>query len=264
MREKFITEVLEAKCRSDESRYLYRRVLTEVREFNVASARRWWDGLQRKRLDVSSLITYVAVLRSCAKYRAEIYRDEEAQAVIQWAKHLNLPPADVLTLRRRALTQSELKKITVALPRRAQLALEVERFHGLRVSTLLSLRHENAIYRADAEGKKRWWLFFRTKRGRLVEFPSRADLCKRLLSTPEPLFPWTRNGFYKLLRRIGRQVIGRDISVHDLRRTYATRTYDECKDIVQVSRMMGHARLETTKRYIMTDLERWEAVLGKL
>ncbi|MCK5018582.1 MAG: tyrosine-type recombinase/integrase [Candidatus Peribacteraceae bacterium] len=43
---------------------------------------------------------------------------------------------------------------------------------------------------------------------------------------------------------------GSDVFLHKLRATFATDLYDQCKDIMLVSALMGHESIETTKQYI--------------
>ena len=42
------------------------------------------------------------------------------------------------------------------------------------------------------------------------------------------------------------------VQSHDFRVTFATRAYEKSKDIVAVSRFIGHKKVETTQKYIKT------------
>jgi len=51
------------------------------------------------------------------------------------------------------------------------------------------------------------------------------------------------------LERTGKRVGARDFSPHDCRRTYATNLFDSGADGLIVQTLMGHSKLDTTKRY---------------
>lgn len=54
---------------------------------------------------------------------------------------------------------------------------------------------------------------------------------------------------FRIVEQYGK-VIGVDLAPHDLRRTYARIGYEAGIPIEQISKLLGHASIETTKRYI--------------
>lgn len=64
--------------------------------------------------------------------------------------------------------------------------------------------------------------------------------------TGEPYTRWeVRHGFERAVRRAGIK----DVRMHDLRHTLATRLYRETKDLQSVQKVLGHSVITTTTRY---------------
>lgn len=72
--------------------------------------------------------------------------------------------------------------------------------------------------------------------------------------------PLRETGIRRRVVKFG-QAIGLDLTPHTLRHTYGTRMIREGIDVVTVAELMGHSRLETTRRYSApTDADRQAAV----
>jgi integrase/recombinase XerD len=142
--------------------------------------------------------------------------------------------------------------------------IEVLYATGLRVSELVSLRPADVNLEAGyltctGKGDKQ----------RLVPIGRRAaDWVARYLRDARPALlarrpksPWlfvnarggralTRVGFWKILKGYGRQVgIGRALSPHVLRHSFATHLLERGADLRAIQMMLGHADLSTTQIY---------------
>ena len=61
------------------------------------------------------------------------------------------------------------------------------------------------------------------------------------------------NSIDKLVEKYATEGLGYHISPHKLRSGFASIMYEETKDIEFVRRVIGHSKIETTQRYIVTD-----------
>lgn len=61
--------------------------------------------------------------------------------------------------------------------------------------------------------------------------------------------PLTEDAIFKIIRQRAKAFGIEDFAPHDMRRTYATRLFDQGGDLHTVSKAMGHANVSTTQRY---------------
>lgn len=59
---------------------------------------------------------------------------------------------------------------------------------------------------------------------------------------------------FNVVRKRGKMIGKPDLAPHDLRRTFAQIGFDERVPITQLSVLLGHASVETTKRYLIWTL----------
>ncbi|MCI0649943.1 MAG: site-specific integrase [Chloroflexi bacterium] len=62
-------------------------------------------------------------------------------------------------------------------------------------------------------------------------------------------------GLFQIVRKYGRAIGRPELAPHDLRRTYAQIGYEAGVPITQISRLLGHANIATTQRYLNLDLD---------
>jgi len=154
------------------------------------------------------------------------------------------------------LTEEELKRVKEAmerLPRHIQLAFETMLWTGLRVSEVASLTGEDVIIE---DGK----VFLKVRSGkgqkeRLVPVIDK-DLAKELLSLSRErgkgsLFGVT-DGTLKDYAYKVKKASGVNFHSHRLRHTFATRLLAKGVSIDVVQKVLGHASINTTRRYAET------------
>lgn len=62
-------------------------------------------------------------------------------------------------------------------------------------------------------------------------------------------------GIFKIVNRAGKEIGYPDLAPHDLRRTYAQIGYEAGIPITQISRLLGHASITTTQKYLNLELD---------
>ncbi|MFW6070452.1 MAG: tyrosine-type recombinase/integrase [bacterium] len=62
-------------------------------------------------------------------------------------------------------------------------------------------------------------------------------------------------GLFNIVRGYGRRIGVPTLAPHDLRRTFAQIAYDSGVPITQISKLLGHASVATTQRYLNLDLD---------
>ncbi len=158
-----------------------------------------------------------------------------------------------------------------ATPRGSRDAAMLELLYatGLRVSELVGMRlrdlHADAGYvRCTGKGDKE----------RVVPLGEEADAAVRAyLAAARPLLlagaaseylfvgrrgrPLTRQGFWKILKGLGRRAgIGTALSPHTIRHSFATHLLEHGADLRSVQMLLGHADISTTQIYTHVNGER--------
>lgn len=136
--------------------------------------------------------------------------------------------------------------LRVAGLRRAELCgLELGDYHGEDGSLLVKGKRnkQRAVYIADgaAEALSDWLLVRGDGPGPLFCPINKGGKLSLRRMYPEAVF--------NMLRKRGRQAGVKDLSPHDLRRTFVSDLLDAGADISTVQRLAGHASVTTTARY---------------
>jgi integrase/recombinase XerC/integrase/recombinase XerD len=158
------------------------------------------------------------------------------------------------------LTEEELKRVSEAMgsiPKHVRLAFETMLWTGLRVSEVASLTGEDVI---EEEGK----VFLRVRSGkgqkeRLVPVMEKEVAWELLRLSKEkgkgPLFG-VKAGTLKDYAYKVKRASGVDFHCHRLRHTLATKLLAKGVSIDVVQKVLGHASINTTRRYAETLPER--------
>lgn len=135
---------------------------------------------------------------------------------------------------------------------RWQLALRIACELGLRAAEVAQCQVSDM--RPDVDGGQ--WLTVRGKGGRVRRLPVPPGLAAAILARGDgPLFP-SKGGKtitpHYLSKKVSQHLpVG--VSMHALRHSFATRTYNATRDVLSVQRLLGHASPATTQRYVQVD-----------
>lgn len=156
----------------------------------------------------------------------------------------------------------EQPQVIVPLGLRDRAMLELIYGTGIRVSELLAVRLEDlnamaGFLRCIGKGRKERIIPVNQTSIRWVQrylARSRPLLVKeagqRTLFLNAHGRPMTRQGFFKILAQYGRQTgIGKDLTPHMLRHSFATHLLENGADLRSVQEMLGHADISTTQIY---------------
>ena len=223
------------------------------------------DSLYRAGLSARSIARHITTLRNFYRFLAregEIDRDptEFLAAPRQWSmlpKYLNHEEVD-------RLLQAPKEDKPAGVRDRAM--LELLYATGLRVSELCrlelaSVERDMGVLRVTGKGNKQRLVPFGESARRAVDrylADGRPQLLKgrasRFLFVTGRRGPkggeMTRQGFWKLIRRYGREVgIFRNLTPHVVRHSFATHLVEGGADLRSVQVMLGHADISTTQVY---------------
>ncbi len=176
------------------------------------------------------------------------------------------------------LVQAFLKApdVTTLLGLRDRAMLELLYATGLRVSELVSLTfaevhlQENYVLKRGKGGKERMvpfgdharhWLERYISEVRSLLDPAQKIRCIFLNRLGSPL---QRGGFWKIIKRYGRQLgLHRLPSPHTFRHAFATHLLNHQADLRTVQMLLGHSSLTTTQIYTHVASERMHQIFNK-
>lgn len=131
----------------------------------------------------------------------------------------------------------------------------------LRLAADLGLRRAEVaqVHAADLthdEHTDTWWLLVHGKGDKPRRLPIPRDLAAQIRRRgPGYAFPGNRHGHLSP-QRVGTlvaQLLPEGVTMHALRHRFATRAYNIDRDVFTVQQLLGHARADTTQRYVQTD-----------
>ncbi|MEF2737282.1 MAG: tyrosine-type recombinase/integrase [Bifidobacterium choerinum] len=128
-----------------------------------------------------------------------------------------------------------------------QLMIRLAAECGLRRSEIAQVASADVL---DAHGE--YSLIVHGKGGRQRIVPISPDLAEQVIAADGYAFPGRFGGPVEASyvgKRVGR-MLPNGYSCHSLRHRYATRLYAQTRDILLVSRLLGHTKIETTQAYV--------------
>lgn len=173
----------------------------------------------------------------------------------------------------RILTKQEMEAFIESceqmLKEPAVLALLFALFTGIRIGNIMTIKRENLshdsrqVYLPNTKSGKSLQLPLGESARRVVEQALTVSTNQYLFSSPiRPDHPisYPRNAFFRICQRAGISVngalhAGRDgfpaepITIHCLRKTFASVILEKTGDIYQCSKLLGHCDVKTTQRY---------------
>jgi len=142
---------------------------------------------------------------------------------------------------------------------------------GLRREELINLRFDNIQEQYTKDGKSRMVLNVNGKGAKDRVVPISGDLTRGLQEWQEIAEDGliarslgrkkelgesiSAIGVFNIVRKHGTMIDKPELAPHDLRRTYAQLGYDAGVPITQISKLLGHASVATTQRYLNLDLD---------
>ncbi|MBX7115977.1 MAG: site-specific tyrosine recombinase XerD [Myxococcaceae bacterium] len=228
--------------------------------------------LAKKGLSPRSRARHLAALRGFHRF----LEDEKIAKVdptedLDTPKHTQKLPVFLTLPEVEALLNAPDERTTAGARDRAM--IELLYATGLRVSELLNVKvadvslGEGYVLTMGKGRKERVVPIGRIATEKVTEYlkEARPKLLKgaeskTLFVTPRKK-PFTRMGFWKLLRRYALKAgIKKRLSPHKLRHSFATHLLERGADLRSVQAMLGHADLKTTQIYTHVNAERLKAV----
>ena len=221
--------------------------------------------LSVRRLKAASINLRLSAIRTLLRH---IGRDVRVRGVRQ-----ERPPVD-------ALDGRELGRLMAALEgedwisRRNQAMVALMARAGLRVGEVLALMPEDV----EVNARSGWVLVRRGKGVKERRVPLSAEARQALRAylevrpqRPGPLFfsrtyqPLTGRDVQRMVGEAARRAgIGRRVTPHTLRHTFATRFLRSGGDLATLQALLGHTSLSTTARYLHPDVGRMQEMVEEL
>lgn len=134
---------------------------------------------------------------------------------------------------------------------------------GIRLNELLNIETKNinfnkrALYLTTTKNNKPRYVFFTKFTSKKLKEYTNGIKTKRLFQNA------TTTSVEKLMARLKKKYNIKKLSPHRFRHSLSSELYCNGCDILYISRLLGHSSVETTKRYIHTDLAQDCAIYDK-
>jgi integrase/recombinase XerD len=250
----------------------YSRDLTRLSEFLISRSVTHWNDV--KSVDVRAYVSWLAAEDLSAKSIARhvvtlrrFYRFLQTEELVAENPIPNLRLGGAARKLPRTLSVADLRRLlhepdpSTAQGRRDQAMLELLYATGLRVTELVSLQTTQIDFQGNyltvkGKGSKvRAVPFGQWAREKLLVYlgqvrPLLVRGASPFLFVGRSGKPLTRQGFWKLLRGYALAAgIGKRVTPHMLRHSFATHLLEGGADLRAVQAMLGHADISTTQIY---------------
>ena len=248
-------------------KFLIREHITSLKEIEYTTIRNYFMYLYEKKYAKKTISRYISTLRSCFKYftEEEMISDNPTLLISNPKLDKKLPHY-LNELEIEQLLDSE--KDSTPLSIRNETIMEFLYSTGVRVSELISVRvsdvqrqekklvvlgkgNKERIVPIGEVAMKYLMLYINTYRDSL----KKKRLCDKLFLNNHGL-GITRQGFSKILKEIAEgKEIGKNITPHMLRHSFATHLLQNGADLRSIQMMLGHSNLSTTQIYTSVNNE---------
>lgn len=163
----------------------------------------------------------------------------------------SLPPVEVGPAVPRPVSEAEYRRALDEADRRTHVILRLAAEAGLRRAEIAQIARCDLV--ADLAG---WTLLVHGKGGRDRLIPLTDSLAREVrarIGAGPWLLPSPRDGGHLTARHVGKiasRALPNGVTLHMLRHRFATVVHTSTRDLITTQRLLGHASVATTQRYV--------------
>ena len=258
--------------------FLEKRAIEDLKKITRSDIREYISWCRDRRLSSRSISRRISTLRSFFRFLlAENHIESDPTSMIDQPKlGRTLPKTLTVNEVDALLAVSEKLDKGKPLEARNHVMFHLLYATGLRVSELVKLplisfnRHSGNLRVLGKGGKERLVPIGEQARLLLEEYLDHVRPQLLLGKTSPSLFvtrqgkAMTRNRYWQIVKDIARQAdIGKNISPHGLRHSFATHLLENGADLRSVQLMLGHSDISTTQLYTHVERSRLKSIHKK-
>jgi integrase/recombinase XerD len=258
--------------------FLEKREIEDLKKIGRSDIREYISWCRDRRLSSRSISRRISTLRSFFRFLlAENHIESDPTSMIDQPK-LGRTLPKTLTVNEVDVLLAVSEKLDKGKPLEARNHVMFHLLYatGLRVSELVKLplisfnRHSGNLRVLGKGGKERLVPIGEQARLLLEEYLDHVRPQLLLGKTSPSLFvtrqgkAMTRNRYWQILKDIARQAdIGKNVSPHALRHSFATHLLENGADLRSVQLMLGHSDISTTQLYTHVERSRLKSIHKK-
>ena len=258
--------------------FLEKRAIEDLKKITRSDIREYISWCRDRRLSSRSISRRISTLRSFFRFLlAENHIESDPTSMIDQPK-LGRTLPKTLTVNEVDVLLAVSEKLDKGKPLEARNHVMFHLLYatGLRVSELVKLplisfnRHSGNLRVLGKGGKERLVPIGEQARLLLEEYLDHVRPQLLLGKTSPSLFvtrqgkAMTRNRYWQILKDIARQAdIGKNVSPHALRHSFATHLLENGADLRSVQLMLGHSDISTTQLYTHVERSRLKSIHKK-